>query len=81
MGELCIEGGNKKLAILAIRKEKRYDLRFNMLVDIEAWLEAVEEVFSNKKKDDFIENIERIRKEGPDFVEDFIREAEKKKGK
>lgn len=83
MGELCLEGGNKKLAILAIRKEKRYEQRFNMLCDAEAWLEAVEEVFANKKlaKDDFSDNIDRIRREGPAFVEDFIKEAEKKRGR
>jgi len=83
MGELCLEGGNKKLAILAIRKEKRYEQRFNMLCDAEAWLEAVEEVFANKRlaKDDFSDNIDRIRREGPAFVEDFIKEAEKKRGR
>jgi hypothetical protein len=83
MGELCIEAGNKKLAILAIRKEKRYDMRFNMLCDAEAWLEAVEEVFANKRlaKEDFSDNIERIRREGPGFVGDFIKDAEKKRGK
>ena len=53
-----------------------------MLCDAEAWLEAVEENFGNKKlaKDDFIDNVERIRRGGPSFVEDFIKEAEKKKG-
>lgn len=75
MGELCLEAGNKKLAILAIRKEKRYDQKINMLIDAEAWLEAIEEVFSNKRHAEFEDYLDRIRREGPSFVEDFIKDA------
>ena len=53
MGELCLEAGNKNFATLAIRKEKRYDLRINMLIQAEAWQEAVEEIFSNRKNIEF----------------------------
>lgn len=79
MGELCLESGNKKLAILAIRREKKYDIKINMLIDAEAWLEAVEETFSNRKNVDFDDFVERIQREGPSFVDDFIKDAMNKK--
>ena len=46
MGELCLEANNKTLAIMAIRKEKRYEMKIQMLIDAEAWFEATEETFS-----------------------------------
>ena len=45
MGELCLEANNKPLAVQAIRREKRYDVKINMLIEAEAWLEAVEDTF------------------------------------
>jgi hypothetical protein len=74
MGELCLEAGNKNFANLAIRKEKRYDFKISMLIQAESWQEAVEETYSNRKHQDFEMFLERIRKEGPPFVEDFIRD-------
>lgn len=46
MGELLLEAENKSLAVTAIRKEKKYDHRIQMLIDAEAWIEAVDETFS-----------------------------------
>ena len=46
-----------------------------MLIDIEAWQEAVEIVFKNKKDEDFESYVQQIRDKGPPFVEDFIKEA------
>ena len=74
MGELCLEAGNKNFATLAIRKEKRYDLKINMLIQAEAWQEAIEEIYSNRKHQDFDMFLEKVRMSGPPFVEDFIRE-------
>jgi len=65
MGELCLESGNKKLAILAIKKEKKYEHRVQMLIDAEAWFEAVEETFSNRKHADHDEFVDKIRARGP----------------
>ena len=37
MGELCMEAGNKMLAIKAIRREKRPEIKIEALIEIEAW--------------------------------------------
>lgn len=79
MGELCLESGNKKLAIQAIRREKKYESKVNALIETGAWLEAVEETFSNKKHSEFEDFVERIQREGPSFVNDFIKDAMNKK--
>jgi hypothetical protein len=74
MGELCLEAGNKNFAILAIRKEKRYEFKISMLIQAEAWQEAVEEVFTNRKHPEFDSYISEIQQKGPPFVYDFIRD-------
>jgi len=61
MGELCLEAENKKLATLAIRKEKRYEQKISMLIDAEAWVEACEETFANRKNPDFEMFVDMIR--------------------
>ena len=43
-----------------------------MLIDAEAWLEAVEETFKNRKHAEFDTFVAMIRAKGPAFVEDFI---------
>ena len=80
MAELCVEAGKdgrfKELAILAIKKEKVYELKIQALIDTEAWQEACKEAFAPKRPKDELETfIEQIRKKGPPFVEDFIRDA------
>jgi hypothetical protein len=50
-----------------------------MLIDIEAWQEAVEVVYRNRKDEDFENYVNTIREKGPAFVEDFIRDANKQK--
>ena len=87
MGELLLEavGPNdyenraKTLAKKAIRKEKRYEFKIQMLIDAEAWTEAIEETFSNKKHAEFDMFLDKIRQKGPPFVEDFIKEQSQKK--
>ena len=37
MGELCLESENRNFAIMAIRKEKRYDFKISILIQAEAW--------------------------------------------
>ena len=37
MGELCMEAGNKMLAIKAIRREKKPEIKIEALIEIEAW--------------------------------------------
>ena len=74
-----MESGNKNFANMAIRKEKRYDLKINMLIQAESWQEAVEEIYSNKKHADFDMFLEKVRMSGPPFVEDFIREQAQKR--
>ena len=46
MGELLLEANSKDLAVQAIRREPRYEPKISMLIDAEAWLEAVEETES-----------------------------------
>jgi len=41
MGEICMEAGNKELAIQAVKREPNYVTKIEMLIDIEAWVEAV----------------------------------------
>ena len=81
MGELCYDAKSQSNAIKAIRKEKtNYELKIKMLIDIEAWLEAVEEVFLIKKKtEEFNMWLEILRQKAPPFIEDFIRDQENKK--
>ena len=79
MGEICLGVGNSNLAIKAIRRDKRYEIKINMLIECEAWLEAVEEIFSNRKHAEFEMLLDKVREKGPPFVEDFIREAQQKK--
>ena len=73
MGELCLEAENKQLAIVAIRKEKKYELKCPMLIDAEAWLEATEEIFANRKHPDHEQFLMTLREKAPPFVEDFIK--------
>lgn len=47
MGEFCLEAGNRDLAVTAIRKEKKYNIKVEMLINAEAWDDAVEVIFSN----------------------------------
>jgi len=57
MGELLLEADlhndpenrAKNLAKKAIRKEKKADLKVEMLINAEAWQDAIEEAFLNKK--------------------------------
>ena len=79
MGEILLEAQNKELAIQAIRKEERYEQKINMLIDAEAWTEAVDETFLKRKHPEFETFVEMIRAKGPPFVEDFIREAHNRK--
>lgn len=46
MGEILMEAGNRNLASVAIKKEKKYELRVQGLIDAEAWKDAVIETFS-----------------------------------
>ena len=46
MGELCLEAGNKILAVQAIRREKKYETKISALIEIGGWQEAVEDTFS-----------------------------------
>jgi len=50
MGEILLEAQNKELAIQAIRKEERYEQKINMLIDAEAWTEAVDETFLKRSQ-------------------------------
>ena len=61
MGDLLIDAGNKILAVQAIRKEKKYETRVQKLIECQAWLESVEETFSNKKNSEFENFLELIR--------------------
>ena len=79
MGELLLEAGNKNLAVVAIKREKRYDLKVNALIDAEAWKDAVEAAFSNRKDAEFDSLLEKIQEKGPPFVQDFINEQQNKK--
>jgi len=79
MAELCLEAGKKNLAIMAIKKEKVYEHKIQMLIDAEAWVEACEEAFTKKTHGEFEGFIEMIRDKGPPFVEDFIKEQQNKK--
>jgi len=53
MGELCMEAGNTVLAIKAIRREKRPEIKIDALIEIEAWKDAVEDIFANRKHPEF----------------------------
>jgi hypothetical protein len=50
-----------------------------MLIDAEAWLEAVEETFAKRRHPELENFVDAIRAKGPPFVEDFIREQQNKK--
>ena len=60
MGELLMEAKNKNLAVVAIKKEKRYEHKVNALIDAEAWKEAVDETFANKRHAEFEGFVEKI---------------------
>lgn len=79
MGELLLEANSKDLAIQAIRREARYEPKINMLIDAEAWLEAVEETFAKRRHPEFENFVAMIRAKAPAFVEDFIKEQQNKK--
>lgn len=51
MGLFCHEAGAKDKAIVAIRKEKNPTAKIELLINIEAWKEAVEESYILEKKD------------------------------
>jgi molybdopterin-guanine dinucleotide biosynthesis protein A len=79
MGELLLEAGNRNLASVAIKKEKRYEHRVTALIDAEAWKDAVEEAFTNKKHAEFEGFLEKIQEKGPPFVSDFITDNQNKR--
>lgn len=79
MGELLLEANSKDLAVQAIRREPRYEPKINMLIDAEAWLEAVEETFAKRRHPEFENFVAMIRAKAPAFVEDFIKEQQNKK--
>lgn len=76
MGELLYEAQNKPLACKAIRKDKKFEQKMQMLIEGESWHEACEELYMNKKNPDFDEYREKILMVGPAFVSDFIKEQE-----
>ena len=41
MGDLCYSLGSQKHAIQAVLLEKKHEMKVKMLIDIEAWQEAV----------------------------------------
>ena len=67
MGLFCHEAGAKDKAIVAIRKEKSAIAKIDLLINIEAWKEAVEESYLYERRD-------------PEQTEDYLRDILNKTG-
>ena len=75
LAEICHEYGNVPLAIEAVKKIKDFDEKIPILMDMAQWREAIEESYNGKR----LEYLDEIRIKGPAFVEDFIKEEERKR--
>ena len=62
MGDILLES-NKDWAAHAIQKDPNYESKIRFLIDIEAWKEAVEELFKQSKHKEFDNLLEKVKRE------------------
>ena len=75
IGEICNDAGNPEFAVKALRKIPDVKMRIELLMEFSMWKPAVEEIYANKKQDDFLEE---VLARGPGFVGDFVRMEEQR---
>ena len=76
LGDLVLASGNRKLALTCILKEKGLTKRVDALIEMGAWVEAIEESVSGYKnrftKVESERLLKQIKDKGPDWVLDII---------